>query len=479
MPYPTEHAARIENPDRYAKFRRRNKAGGEGVDFVYGVLPDGTVELQAVRFDAELFTPEEARKWLEDHGHTARIFEPARKGKAQEFHRLVTWRAAIRELAAPEIERHVGADRMAAIRASDEHPMFLSLLVAEEGESRGELVVEGRTVGNRRKVWPAEAIRELGIRLNDGRVHLYTSHPKPGETWGRSDVGHAVSGYVEPGPPLARAYGIGYISDAATRSAVTAGKLDTCSVEADCVFLQDPSGNLTVQRVEGVTGIALGDSKQQAPGFPGAAVVAVVQELQQPKPEGRPMEASEVIEGMKVLTHDQLRAALAGAGVSPSQLFTADQLRSDAGVQGVLGQTQRDLDAARQQLATVTTERDTLKGEATKGRLGSLKAASIGKYASLSPEEKDIVQVLLDARDWTAEADPEKAIQEAVQAQVQKLNALRAKAGAEAISTDAPPAKSTGGSNSAGTKTPVSPDTDPFLAANHATAEGELVPVAA
>jgi HK97 family phage prohead protease len=76
-PYPGEHAARINDPDKYDSFRRVNDEGGEGVDFVYGILPDGGVEIESIRFDADEFTVEQARQWLEDNDFTAIKFEPA------------------------------------------------------------------------------------------------------------------------------------------------------------------------------------------------------------------------------------------------------------------------------------------------------------------------------------------------------------------------------------------------------------------
>jgi hypothetical protein len=76
-PYPGEHAARLQDPDKYDGFARENDAGGEGVDFIYGTLPDGGTELQAIRFDADEFTVEQAKKWLADNGFEPIEFEPA------------------------------------------------------------------------------------------------------------------------------------------------------------------------------------------------------------------------------------------------------------------------------------------------------------------------------------------------------------------------------------------------------------------
>jgi len=76
-PYPNEHAARLHNPDKYVSFRRKNNQGGEGIDFIYGILEGGGTELQAIRFNKNRFTPSEAKTWLKQHDFNAILFEEA------------------------------------------------------------------------------------------------------------------------------------------------------------------------------------------------------------------------------------------------------------------------------------------------------------------------------------------------------------------------------------------------------------------
>jgi HK97 family phage major capsid protein len=75
-PYANEHAARIRDPDLFDDFRRENDRGGNGVDFIYGIK-DGTSEIQAIRFDKDVFTVAEARAWLERNEFEPIEFEPA------------------------------------------------------------------------------------------------------------------------------------------------------------------------------------------------------------------------------------------------------------------------------------------------------------------------------------------------------------------------------------------------------------------
>lgn len=72
MPFKTEHAARQTDPKRYKRFARKTLA--PGITAVLGIRSDGS-EVQSVRFDADRFTPAEARGWLKDHDFKAVLEE--------------------------------------------------------------------------------------------------------------------------------------------------------------------------------------------------------------------------------------------------------------------------------------------------------------------------------------------------------------------------------------------------------------------
>jgi hypothetical protein len=76
-PYPSEHAQRVNSPDKYEKLRRQNNKFGDGIHVIFGVLADGKTEVQAIRFDKSQFTVDEAKKWLEDNKYKTSGFEEA------------------------------------------------------------------------------------------------------------------------------------------------------------------------------------------------------------------------------------------------------------------------------------------------------------------------------------------------------------------------------------------------------------------
>lgn len=87
-PFPNEHAARLRDPAQYDEFRRENNAGGDGIDFIYGIKSDGgkkVSELQAIRFDKNKFTPAQAKTWLSDHDFSPIQFEEATEERVAEM----------------------------------------------------------------------------------------------------------------------------------------------------------------------------------------------------------------------------------------------------------------------------------------------------------------------------------------------------------------------------------------------------------
>lgn len=84
MPYPNEIAARINDPAKYKTIRRQNDKLGPGIDVIFGVLPDGKTEVQAIRFDAKRYTVDSVNAWLKKHNMSAHKVEAAAKMSEEE-----------------------------------------------------------------------------------------------------------------------------------------------------------------------------------------------------------------------------------------------------------------------------------------------------------------------------------------------------------------------------------------------------------
>jgi len=87
-PYPNEHSARVRDPEDFIpeSFRRKNIE--DGIDIIIGKLKggDGSMVVQAYRFDASKFTAAQAKKWLKDHDIEYISFEEAKKDKMSSFY---------------------------------------------------------------------------------------------------------------------------------------------------------------------------------------------------------------------------------------------------------------------------------------------------------------------------------------------------------------------------------------------------------
>jgi len=79
MPYQGEHSARINPPGKYEKLRRQNNKFGKGVHAIFGILTEGGSEVQALHFDSDLFTTDQAKDWLKEHDYKTIEFAPALK----------------------------------------------------------------------------------------------------------------------------------------------------------------------------------------------------------------------------------------------------------------------------------------------------------------------------------------------------------------------------------------------------------------
>lgn len=76
-PFANEHAARQTDPGGYVRFRRKQIA--PGVHAVVGFKRGGGSEAQSIRFDADKFSPSEARAWLAEHDMQTGLEEATRK----------------------------------------------------------------------------------------------------------------------------------------------------------------------------------------------------------------------------------------------------------------------------------------------------------------------------------------------------------------------------------------------------------------
>jgi len=109
MPYPNEHSCRLEDPDKYESFKRKNceeKHEGKCIDVIYGVK-DGESEIQALRYKTDIWDEDDAREHCEERGGK---FEPA--GDEEDDRGMVGERE-LRMFDLDNLELRVGAENEA------------------------------------------------------------------------------------------------------------------------------------------------------------------------------------------------------------------------------------------------------------------------------------------------------------------------------------------------------------------------------
>lgn len=188
-PFPNEHAARLKDPDQYDSFARKNNEGGEGIDFIYGIK-DGVSELQAIRFDKNRFTTQEAKAWLKSHDFEPIMFEEASERKIM----------SDEERAMVSVSIHVDTEDVAEIIEAQTEAMVAEAQIALEGsaqpveqpdaaEEMSVDVMDDRKAGER--VTRADAMEARVESVDDRRVSMSISSEMPvGRSYGEEVLDH-------------------------------------------------------------------------------------------------------------------------------------------------------------------------------------------------------------------------------------------------------------------------------------------------
>lgn len=230
----------------------------------------------------------------------------------------------VREMAQADLLAEIPEAELAAIRAEDPHPLILAIDVAQEGESTGEMVINGQSAGGQKKLWPAAAIRDFAEKLKSAATRGLAKFWH-GDHDNKREAGRIIKTIVKTVGDKAHAIAIGWIHDAAAKQAFRDGKVSTGSMEAECQFERDGSSWI-VRAVKAVQGIVLAGGGLK-PGFPGATVLASVQELKT-EDEEMPNDAPVTLRDVQDVIKEN--------GWTPAQIFGAEVILKDPVVVGAI-----------------------------------------------------------------------------------------------------------------------------------------------
>jgi hypothetical protein len=177
-------------------------------------------------------------------------------------------RLETQEMSSAAIADAIPADVLAEIKRTDARPLFRAYTLAHEGQSRGRLV----GVGNIIKTWAASVIRKLHDRLTIG-LEMFLGHGKDNSIDpGRIVVGKVVAKKLVEIDGRTSSVVIAHIDPLYSAMA-----LDVCSLEGSIDLAIDKAGNMTALDVDKISGIALGNSSMDTPGFEFATIQGALQ----------------------------------------------------------------------------------------------------------------------------------------------------------------------------------------------------------
>lgn len=230
--------------------------------------------------------------------------------------------ARYQAMAESELLEMIPASEYKRIKEEDPTPLFRAYVIGHEGESAGKLVEGGNIVSR----WFRSAIEALYRKIQAG-IKLFHDHAETNEHEGRVPIGEVVGKALRTIKQKLSTIIVAYI-----KPDFRGIPLDVASIEADLVFNKDSKGTYTSD-VEQVTGIALGNSAINRPGFPGASLLAQVQAFAERRPKIKASRFNREKEGGE-MTLDEILEFIRTNKTKPSEIFDTDELAGDPIIKG-------------------------------------------------------------------------------------------------------------------------------------------------
>lgn len=223
------------------------------------------------------------------------------------------FKAILLHMAATEIKAMIPPYYFDMIKRRDPKPLFKAFVVGQEGKAEATWV----GIGNVVKTWFADAIGKLTRKIWPG-LKLFHGHGATNEVEGREEIGEVAGTRVQMIDGKYSAVIAAYIYPE-----FKSLPLDVASVEVTIGSI-DVGGDVRAADVEDITGIALGNSAVNKPGFPGATLLGELQAFAD----------GQINKGDEKMTLDEIKEFIKTEGLDPSEIFGQEQLLEDPVVVG-------------------------------------------------------------------------------------------------------------------------------------------------
>jgi hypothetical protein len=340
MPYANQHAFRVADPKQYTSFARKNI--DKGLDVILGIK-DGKSEVQAYRFDKDIFTYEEAKKWIKEH--KIKVIE---KSKAvQSF----TIYSKLQSFTQNEIVSLLPNGMIGEIKKNNPHPFFQVYAIAHEGISKPKVIGEGY----REIVWSKNLIKSIVSIVKKG-VQFFVGHNNDNSINGRRSVGEVVHTALKEVNGKLCALAIGLF-----RNKDEAKQYDVCSIEANTNLIEDGKRYIA-ESIEQITGIALGNSSKMTPAFSGAKRLGMLQAFEDSDVEIKVEKRKKTGES-KMISFDEIKQGIKERNVFPNQLFTMDDLKNDRTFGNYITEMEKQISDLKKQFDETVKNKADIEGK--------------------------------------------------------------------------------------------------------------------
>jgi len=214
-------------------------------------------------------------------------------------------------LSPEELKAHVSAEKLEALKGKG---ILQAYTLAHEGESRPRVIGQGTQMLK----WPRAVIRTLSDKIKIG-IKFFVGHGTDNSNIDRESVGEVLSSFTKEIRGRLSNIIIGWFPN---KEKVQA--MDTCSMEADVHTDEE----FIVGDINEVTGIALGNSQQDHPAFPGALRLSMVQCFIESK--SKPGEGVNAMPEEKVeVTFQMVEEGIRKLNIFPWQVFDLEKFKAD------------------------------------------------------------------------------------------------------------------------------------------------------
>lgn len=179
----------------------------------------------------------------------------------------IKFTAKLQQMASSEIMNIIPNDIYDEIKQRDSHPLFQAYVVGHEGE----VIATMPGIGQRILNWFSSAINKIWEKLSYG-TKLFHGHNVDSSHEGRQSIGEVVGKAIRTIKSKTNAIAIAYIYPEFRDL-----PLNVASIEANIQI--NPDNTVQDVDVRDITGIALGNSAVDKPGFADATLLSQIQAM--------------------------------------------------------------------------------------------------------------------------------------------------------------------------------------------------------